>query len=150
MVNLHEENDIEFSKAPNHVVIDQSIGTYHVVDEIMYDPTVEDDIAPDRCEHAQMGRNTTIVFNKEQNQATQNKNLEPSYKAVDVNIEDAMVPEEYLIETYQNSAGEMWIGRKFSDRNTFRRTLAKFAIYNNFSPKHLKTNRTKVTAHCNG
>ncbi|XXG77629.1 hypothetical protein AAC387_Pa08g1746 [Persea americana] len=98
-VNLHEDNDLEFSEASNHVVIDQSIGADHVVDEIMYDPTVEDEIAFDRCEHAQVGRNTTIVSNKEQNRATQNKNLEPSYKAVDVNIEDTMVPKEYLIET---------------------------------------------------
>ncbi|KAJ8633548.1 hypothetical protein MRB53_026884 [Persea americana] len=52
-VNLHEDNDLEFSEAPNHVVIDQSIGADHVVDEIMYDPTVEDEIAFDRCEHAQ-------------------------------------------------------------------------------------------------
>ncbi|KAJ8621611.1 hypothetical protein MRB53_030140 [Persea americana] len=69
-VNLHEDNDIKFSEAPNHVVIDQSIGADHVIDEIMYDPTVEDEITFDRCEHAQVGRNTTTVFNKEQNQAT--------------------------------------------------------------------------------
>ncbi|KAJ8620257.1 hypothetical protein MRB53_028786 [Persea americana] len=47
-VNLHEDNDIKFSGAPNHVVIDRSIGAYHVVDEIMYDPTIEDEIASDR------------------------------------------------------------------------------------------------------
>ena len=40
-VNLHEDNDIEFSGAPNHVVIDQSIGAYHVVDEIMYAPMLQ-------------------------------------------------------------------------------------------------------------
>ena len=72
-VNLHEDNDIEFSEAPNHVFIDQSIGADHVVDEIMYDPTVKDEIAFDRCEHAQVGRNTTTVSNKEQNQATKKK-----------------------------------------------------------------------------
>ncbi|XXG53748.1 hypothetical protein AAC387_Pa03g1798 [Persea americana] len=149
-VNLHKDNDIEFSGAPNYVVIDQSIGPYNVVDEIMYAPTVEDEIASDRCEHAQVGRNTTTVSNKEQNQATQNKNLEPSYKAMDVNIEDTMVPEKYLIETYLNSTREMLIGRKFSNRDTFKRILAKFAIYNNFNLKHLKTSRTKVTARCSG
>ena len=65
----------------------------------MYDPTFEHEMASDRCEHVQVDRNTTIVSNQEQNQATQNNNLETSYKVVDVNIED-MVPEEFLIETY--------------------------------------------------
>ena len=76
--------------------------------------------------------------------------MEPSCKAVDVNIEDTMVPKEYLIETYKNSAREMWIGQKFSDRDTFIKTLAKFAVYNNFSLKHLKTNHTNVTTRCSG
>eukprot|EP00268_Persea_americana_P030238 TRINITY_DN29288_c0_g1_i1.p1 TRINITY_DN29288_c0_g1~~TRINITY_DN29288_c0_g1_i1.p1 ORF type:complete len:202 (-),score=10.97 TRINITY_DN29288_c0_g1_i1:620-1225(-) len=65
------------------------------------------------------------------------------------NLENSMVPLEQIMEPYQMSSQEMWLGRKFPNRDTFRKTLAKFAIYNNFTLKHLKTNRTKVTNLCN-
>ncbi|RWR76443.1 hypothetical protein CKAN_00488500 [Cinnamomum micranthum f. kanehirae] len=65
-----------------------------------------------------------------------------------VNFVDDMVPEELNVDVGNNSAREMWIGHEFPDRDTFRKTQAKFAIYGNFTLKHLRTNMYKVTACC--
>lgn len=65
-----------------------------------------------------------------------------------VEFDDKMEPDDMEMEFGNNSAREMWIGRVFPDRQMFRNTLAKFAIYGNFTLKHLKTNMTKVTARC--
>lgn len=45
----------------------------------MYDPAIEDKIEFNRHEHVQVDRNITSVSNQEQNRATRNNNLEPSY-----------------------------------------------------------------------
>ncbi|RWR78801.1 Mutator-like protein transposase [Cinnamomum micranthum f. kanehirae] len=59
-----------------------------------------------------------------------------------------MEPEDINTDVGNNSARGMWIGREFQDRQTFRNTLAKFAIYGNFTLRPLKTNMTKVIARC--
>ena len=68
------------------------------------------------------------------------KNACPSSGHSGVNFVDNMVPEELNADVGNNLAREMWIGREFPDRDTFWKTLAKFAIYGNFTLKHMRTN----------
>lgn len=65
-------------------------------------------------------------------------------------IEDIM-----LIETEEtgllhvvHSSYEMWEGRLFSNREAFKNTLRKHAIYNNFNLNHLKANNSAMRAKC--
>lgn len=51
-------------------------------------------------------------------------------------------------EVNHNSRKMMWLGLKFPDRENYRRTLAKFAFYNNFTIEYLKTNMAKVSPGC--
>lgn len=55
---------------------------------------------------------------------------------------DTLVPVEDEIPDVgaEESPREMWKGRVFYDRDTFRKTLGKFAVYNNFELKHIKSN----------
>ncbi|XXG61870.1 hypothetical protein AAC387_Pa05g0364 [Persea americana] len=59
-----------------------------------------------------------------------------------------MEPEDMNTYIGNNSAREMCIGHEFLGQQMFRNTLAKFAIYGNFTLRPLKTNMTKVTARC--
>ena len=72
----------------------------------------------------------------------------PSSEHSGVNFINNIVPEELNANVGNNSAREIWIGREFPDRDTFWKTLAKFAIYGNFTLKHLRTNLYKVIACC--
>ncbi|XXG40607.1 hypothetical protein AAC387_Pa01g1285 [Persea americana] len=64
-----------------------------------------------------------------------------------VDFEDKMKPNDMQTDVGNNSTRDMCICRVFPDRQTFQNTLAKFAIYGNFTLKPLKTSMTKVTAH---
>ena len=63
---------------------------------------------------------------------------------------DTMIPEDVVPEEGTGSAREMWLGREFPDREAFRRAIVKYAIYNNFTLKHERTNMMIVTASCKG
>ena len=62
-----------------------------------------------------------------------------------IDLEDKMEPEDMNAYVGNNSAWEMWIGCEFPNWQTLQNTLAKFAIYGNFTLRPLKTNMTKVT-----
>ena len=47
-----------------------------------------------------------------------------------------MIPEDIVPKEGTGSAKEMWLGREFPNREAFRRAIAKYAIYNNFTLKH--------------
>ena len=61
---------------------------------------------------------------------------------------DTMVLEAVIDEGIDSSVREMWPGREFPDREAFRKGIAKHAIYNNFTLKHIKMNMKMVTACC--
>ena len=61
---------------------------------------------------------------------------------------DTMVPEAITSEEGVDSAREMWLGREFSDREAFKRCIAKFVIYSNFTLEHVHANMMQVTARC--
>lgn len=65
-------------------------------------------------------------------------------------IEDTFLPDQGQTsdDHSEGSPCEMWKGRRFCDRESFRNTMKKFAMYNNFSLKHLKTSRMEVSARC--
>ena len=63
-------------------------------------------------------------------------------------FKDDMVPEQFVTDLEHNSSREMWLGREFPNHDDFRKTLARFTIYNNFTLEHLKTQQFKVTARC--
>ena len=75
-------------------------------------------------------------------------NAYPSSEHSSVNFVNNVVHEELNADVGNNSTREMWIGHEFPDHDTFQKTLAKFAIYENFTLKHLRTNPYKVTACC--
>ena len=68
----------------------------------------------------------------------------------DHNIVDTLIPdlEHTDDEHVENSQHDMWKGRQFPDRDSFRETLAKFAMHKNFAIKPLQTSKTEVTARC--
>lgn len=59
--------------------------------------------------------------------------LNSSNHRQDVISEDNMVHGGLSTDVSHNSAKKMWLGHKFPYCKNFRRTLAKFAIYNNFT-----------------
>ena len=59
-----------------------------------------------------------------------------------------MEPDDMKMYVGNNSTRDMCTGRVFRDWQTFRNTMAKFALYSNFTLKPLKTNMTKVTTRC--
>eukprot|EP00268_Persea_americana_P046620 TRINITY_DN4809_c0_g1_i2.p3 TRINITY_DN4809_c0_g1~~TRINITY_DN4809_c0_g1_i2.p3 ORF type:complete len:122 (+),score=17.78 TRINITY_DN4809_c0_g1_i2:1987-2352(+) len=61
---------------------------------------------------------------------------------------DKMVLEEIIFEEGVDSAREMWLGSEFNDSEAFRRCIAKFAIYSNFTLEHMRTKVTQVIARC--
>ena len=63
---------------------------------------------------------------------------------------DTMIPEDVVPEEGTSLAKEMWLGRAFPDREAFRRAIAKYAIYNNFTLKHERTNMKMVTSSYKG
>ncbi|XXG76983.1 hypothetical protein AAC387_Pa08g1230 [Persea americana] len=63
---------------------------------------------------------------------------------------DTMIPEDVMPEEGTSSAREMWLGREFPDLQDFRRAIAKYAIYNNFTLKHERTNMKMVMSSCKG
>ena len=63
---------------------------------------------------------------------------------------DTMIPEDVVPEEGTGSTREMWLGREFPDHEAFRRAIAKYAIYNNFTLKHERTNMKIVTGSCKG
>ena len=67
-----------------------------------------------------------------------------------MNLVDTLVPDSLVMGDDQNinSMHEMWKGRKFSNRDSFREALAKAAMYDNFAMKRLRTSPTEVTARC--
>ena len=70
----------------------------------------------------------------------------PTNEASFIYFEDRMAPEGVSKDVGSNSTREMWVAREFLDRQAFQNNLAKFAIYGNFTLKHLKTNQTKATS----
>ncbi|XXG79908.1 hypothetical protein AAC387_Pa09g0875 [Persea americana] len=74
--------------------------------------------------------------------------LDGSHSMQDNTFVDTMVPEAVIAEEGNNSVREMWPGREFPDCEAFRKGIAKHAIYNNFTLKHLKANMKMVTASC--
>ena len=44
----------------------------------------------------------------------------------------------------------MWLGKEFPDYEAFKRAIAKYVIYNNFTLKHERTNMKMVIANCKG
>ena len=61
-----------------------------------------------------------------------------------------MILEDVVPKEGTDSAREMWLGREFPNREAFRRPIAKYAIYNNFTLKHERTNMKMVTVSCKG
>lgn len=61
---------------------------------------------------------------------------------------DILALDEYGIPNVGagESPHEMWKGRMFTDQNTVRETLGKFALYNNFILKRIKSNKRVVIA----
>lgn len=61
-----------------------------------------------------------------------------------------MVPKEDEIgpQHIEESLCEMWNGRTFLDRETFKKILSKFALYNNFVSNTVKSNKREVTTRC--
>ena len=63
---------------------------------------------------------------------------------------DTIIPKDVVPEEGAGSAREMWLSREFPDRDAFRRAIVKYAIYNNFTLKHERTNMQMVTVSCKG
>ena len=63
---------------------------------------------------------------------------------------DTTVPDNVVPGEGTDSAREMWLGREFLDYETFRSAIAKYAIYNNFTLQHERTNTKMVTASYKG
>ena len=61
---------------------------------------------------------------------------------------DTMVLEAVITERVDSSVREMGPGSEFPDCEAFRKGIAKHAIFNNFTLKHLKTNMKMTTACC--
>ena len=61
---------------------------------------------------------------------------------------DTMVPKAVIGAGVDSSIREMWPSHEFPDREAFRKGIAKHAIYNNFTLKHIMTNMKMVTACC--
>ena len=75
---------------------------------------------------------------------------EPCNTTLNLNLVDTLVPDSLVMGDDQNinSMHEMWKGRKFSNCDSFKETLAKAAMYNNFAMKRLRTSPTEVTTRC--
>ena len=56
-----------------------------------------------------------------------------------------MAPEEFITDVDVNGPREKWLGRVFPDHDNFRKHLAKFAIYTNFTLQHIRTSQVMVT-----
>lgn len=120
-----------------------------VIDDIDIGPNNHDEIQTD--EHPAISHIRRIPIVKvESNDAEANlgNTANRSNESIVVDFEDRMEPEKVNTEVGNNSVHEMWVSREFLNRQTFRNTLAKFAIYANFTLKHLKTNLTKVRVGC--
>ena len=76
------------------------------------------------------------------------KGLNDATTKQDFTTVDTMVPKAITSEEGVDSAREMWLGREFNDCEAFRRCIAKFTIYINFTLEHVRTNMTQVTARC--
>ncbi|XXG46448.1 hypothetical protein AAC387_Pa02g1294 [Persea americana] len=65
---------------------------------------------------------------------------EPCNTTLNLNLVDTLVPDSLVMGDDQNinSMHEMWKGRKFSNRDSFREALAKATMYDNFAMKRLK------------
>ncbi|XXG42208.1 hypothetical protein AAC387_Pa01g2538 [Persea americana] len=74
--------------------------------------------------------------------------LDGSHSIQDNTFVDTMVPKVAIAEGVDSSIREMWPGHEFPDLETFRIGIAKHAIYNNFTLKHIKMNIKMVTACC--
>ena len=59
----------------------------------------------------------------------------------EVIVEDNMAPKEFITDVDVNGPREMWLGCEFPGREKFR-SLAKFAIYTNFTLKHIIKNKS--------
>ena len=71
-------------------------------------------------------------------------NGEKSNAIQDNNIVDTLIPDlEHTDDKHvENSQHDMWKGRQFPDRDSFRETLAKFAMHKNLVIKPLQTSKT--------
>ncbi|RWR87935.1 hypothetical protein CKAN_01689900 [Cinnamomum micranthum f. kanehirae] len=147
-VNLCENNDMRSSSAHNVHSTDRTPGADYDIDRIDAEAEAPNDTICADVDFTKVYGNSIGVMTGNEHEATPINKVDPSNAISDVNFQDTMVPDDSTSETRTNSAREMWIGRLFPDRENFRRALAKFAIYNNFTLKHLKTNMTKVTARC--
>ncbi|RWR83613.1 Transposase, MuDR, plant [Cinnamomum micranthum f. kanehirae] len=148
-VDLQENNDMHFSTVRNITIPHDTLGQEIDVDNIEDGAEYGDENHFD--ENNFTGQIPVIVMGSDKSNivgANPVNNAFPSSEHSGVNFIDNMVPEESNVDIGNNSAREMWVGREFPDRDTFRKTLAKFAIYGNFTLKHLKTNMYKVTACC--
>ena len=147
-VNLCEDDDIHFSAEQNIASDELAKGSYCVLVDRVDVVNMPDDRQFVTIESADTGAKLvgrSSVRGKRPPMQNVGEHSSHNWKVI---FEDDMAPEEFDTQLEHSSSWEMWLGREFANRDDFRKTLAKFAIYNNFTLQHLKTQQFKVTARC--
>ena len=148
-MNIREDVDMHFFSARDFHTTDRSIRAGFDVDGV--DPEAND-VNDAFCATIDMskvhGSSSWMMAGNEQGPETIHA-MNHSFAMEDVNFVDTMVPQDVITKTSTDSAREMCIGHQFPDRESFKRSLAKFASYNNFTVRHVMTNMKKITARCN-
>ncbi|RWR73458.1 Glycoside hydrolase [Cinnamomum micranthum f. kanehirae] len=154
-VNLAEDVDEHFSYPTNEVASETNASHKETDDDMDFNEDLDDvlnDESDSDCNSACTSHDSVRCVNDlNYQQEVLECNRQQSNDMEKCNIEDTLVPVEDEGEdfvTQEDSAHNMWNNRTFIDRNSFRKTLSKFAMYKNFSLWHLKTSRTQVTAKC--
>ena len=138
-VNLCEDEDIHFSAEQNIASNELAKESYCVLVDRVDVVNMPDDRQFVTIESADTRANlagSSSVRGKRPPMQNVGEHSSHNRKVI---FEDDMVPEEFDTQLEHNSSREMWLGREFANRDDFRKTLAKFAIYNNFTLQHLKT-----------
>ena len=74
---------------------------------------------------------------------------EPCNASPNLTLKDTLAPNSLVLGDDHNvSMHEMWEGRKFLNRDSFREALVKAAMYDNFVLKHLRTSPKEFIARC--
>eukprot|EP00268_Persea_americana_P040560 TRINITY_DN40300_c0_g1_i6.p1 TRINITY_DN40300_c0_g1~~TRINITY_DN40300_c0_g1_i6.p1 ORF type:complete len:742 (-),score=94.17 TRINITY_DN40300_c0_g1_i6:207-2432(-) len=141
--NLQDNADMHSSYAT-----DDTAAEIDVVPEDDNDGGSEKDMDTEDDEHLDGGQQP--VGGKESTPHIPEGYTEPCNPAQECSVVDTLIPDPDQIgdEHVESSLRDMWKGRRFPDRESFRTTLKKFAIYNNFALKPIKTSRMEVTARC--
>lgn len=138
LIDLYEVRDINFSSTMNDLAEDDQ-SMFKEINVELLDVDVSESVhsfivAP--AIKVDLNGSSLAVQYIESGVHRDNRSTNQQDSIPESSFGDTMVPRDVAPEEGNNLAREKWLGGEFPNREAFRRVIAKYAIYNNFTMEH--------------